>query len=195
MWLDAEDLNADGLPDGSLFRRGSANGGKSKAGDIGMHFFNYFPNAQNGKAVLSWETIWVQRLSEAVNNYQTIIMVRRESDFSSAGTAPWRELNSLIGIGNYGEKLFAEDISSLTKEGNVWINSEKVEVSSVEMPEGFYIATYEFPEVVDSPFKITDGHWEGEIAEVLVFSSKLSEKERRGIEEYLYRKWISGLSY
>lgn len=195
MWLDAEDLNADGKPDGNLFRRGSANGGKSKVGDIGMHFFNYFPNAQNGKAVLSWETIWIQRLSEAVNNYQTIIMVRRESDFSSMGTAPWRELDSLIGIGNYGEKLFAEDISSVTKEGNVWINGNKIETGSATMPTDFYIATYEFPVALNNPFKITDGHWEGEIAEVLVFKSKLSKKERKGIEEYLFRKWLSGVSY
>ncbi len=98
MWLDANDLDADGNPDGELFRRGSANGGRSKAGEVYFHFFNYFPNKQNGKPVLSWRTIWVQRLSEAVNNYQTIIMVRKESDFSSAGTAPWRELDSLIGI-------------------------------------------------------------------------------------------------
>ena len=193
MWLDANDLDADGNPDGKLFRRGSANGGKSKAGEINFHFFNYFPNKQNGKPVLSWQTIWVQRLSEAVNNYQTIIMVRKESDFSSAGTAPWRELDSLIGIGNYGEKLFADDISSSTTNGIVWINGERVDPESATMPEDFYIATYEFSEVINNPFKVTDGHWEGELTEVLVFNSRLSEKERKGVEEYLYRKWISGV--
>ena len=41
MWLDANDLDADGNPDGALFRRGSANGGKSKAGEMHFHFFNY----------------------------------------------------------------------------------------------------------------------------------------------------------
>jgi len=193
MWLDANDLDADGNPDGNLFRRGSANGGKSKSGDMHFHFFNYFPNKQNGKPVLSWQTIWVQRLSEAVNNYQTIIMVRKESDFSSAGTAPWRELDSLIGIGNYGEKLFADDISSSTTNGIVWINGERVDPESATMPEDFYIATYEFSEVINNPFKVTDGHWEGELTEVLVFNSRLSEKERKGVEEYLYRKWISGV--
>jgi hypothetical protein len=195
MWLDANDLDADGNPDGNLFRRGSANGGKSKSGDMHFHFFNYFPNKQNGKPVLSWQTIWVQRLSEAVNNYQTIIMVRKESDFSSAGTAPWRELDSLIGIGNYGEKLFADDISSSTTNGIVWINGERVDPESATMPEDFYIATYEFSEVINNPFKVTDGHWEGELTEVLVFNSRLSEKERKGVEEYLYRKWISEVSY
>ena len=195
MWLDANDLDADGMPDGNLFRRGSANGGKSKAGDLNFHFFNYFPNKQNGKPVLSWRTIWVQRLSEAVNNYQTIIMVRKESDFSSQGTAPWRELDKLIGIGDYGDKLFANDISSSMVNGNVWINGEKVDVKSASMPHDFYIASYEFSEVMDNPFKITDGHWEGEVCEALVFDSKLSKKERERVEEYLYRKWISGVSY
>lgn len=195
MWLDGNDLDADGNPDGKLFRRGSANGGKSKAGEIGFHFFNYFPNKQNGKPVLSWKTIWIQGLSEEVNNYQTIIMVRKESDFSSKETAPWRDLDSLIGIGNYGEKLFADNISSSTIDGNVWINGVKVNIGEASMPKDFYIATYEFSEVINKPFKRTDGHWEGELTEVLVFNSKLTEKERKGVEEYLYRKWISGISY
>ena len=64
-----------------------------------------------------------------------------------------------------------------------------------EMPEDFYVATYEFSGVIDNPFKITDGHWEGELTEVLVFNSRLTKKERRGVEEYLYRKWISGVEY
>jgi hypothetical protein len=193
MWLDANDLNADGKPDGNLFRRGSANGGKSKAGDLNFHFFNYFPNRQNGKPVLSWKTIWIQSLSKAVNNYQTIIMVRKESDFSSKETAPWRELDTLIGTGNYNEKLFADNISPYTTEGNVWINGEKVDAGSALLPLDFYVATYEFSEIIDNPFKITNGHWEGEVAEVLVFNSKLTEKERKGVEKYLYRKWISGV--
>jgi len=195
MWLDGDDLDADGKSDGNLFRRGSANGGKSKAGDVNFHFFNYFPNEQNGKPTLSWSTIWVQGLSEAVNNYQTIIMVRRESDFSSKGTAPWRELDDLMGIGDYKEQLFAENLSDAITEGNVWVNGAKADVNSAGMPKDFYIATYEFSEVMDQPFKITNGHWEGEVTEVLVFNSKLSEKERQGVEEYLYQKWISGVSY
>ncbi len=63
------------------------------------------------------------------------------------------------------------------------------------MPEDFYIATYEFSDVIDNPFIVTDGHWEGELTEVLVFNSRLSEKERKGVEAYLYRKWISGVAY
>lgn len=195
MWLDGNDLDADGKPDGNLFRRGSANGGKSKAGNLNFHFFNYFPNKQNGKPVLSWSTIWVQGLSHAVNKYQTLIIVRKESDLSSPGTAPWRELDKLIGIGNYGEKLFADDISSSILEGNVWINGDKIDPKSALMPKDFYIAIYEFPEVMDNPFKITDGHWEGDVCEVLVYDSKLSEENRKGVETYLFKKWISGVSH
>ena len=195
MWLDADDLDADGKPDGKLFRRGSANGGRSKVGNLDFHFFNYFPNKQNGKPVLSWSTIWIQGMSEAVTNYQTIIMVRKESDYSSSGTAPWRELDPLIGIGEYGGKLFNDTISPSTLNGNVWINGEKVNPREAAMPKDFYIATYEFAGVIDTSFKITDGHWEGELTEVLVFNSRLTETERRGVEEYLYRKWISGVSY
>lgn len=70
-----------------------------------------------------------------------------------------------------------------------------MDTKSAIMPEDFYIASYEFSEVMDNPFKITDGHWEGEVCEVLVFNSKLSEKERKGVEAYLFKKWISGVSY
>ena len=195
MWLDAEDLNADGNPDGKLFRRGSANGGKSKVGDTDFHFFNYFPNRQNGKPVLSWKTIWIQGMSAPVKNYQTIIMVRKESDFASKGTAPWRELDHLIGIGAYGGKLFNDTISPSTLNGNVWVNGVKVNPREAAMPKDFYIATYEFAGVINKSFKVTDGHWEGELTEVLVFNSRLTKKEREGLEEYLYRKWISGVSY
>jgi hypothetical protein len=195
MWLDANDLDANGEPDGKLFRRGSANGARSKAGNIGFHFFNYFPNKQNGKPVLSWRTIWIQSLSEPINDYQTIIMVRKESDFSSEGTAPWRELDGLIGTGRYGENLFMDSISEYTINGSVWINGNKIDPANAKMPVDFYIASYEFSEVLDKPFKITDGHWEGELTEVLVFDSKLEQKEREAVEEYLYQKWISGVNY
>ncbi len=193
MWLDANDLSADGKPDGKLLRRGSANAGRCKAGDIEFHFFNYFPNAQNGKPIASWSTIWVQSLSSAVNNYQTIIMVRRENGFSGVGSSPYRELNSLIGVGSYGENLFHDDLSSHTLNGRVRINSETIDPLDYSMPEGFYIATYEFDSVMDNPFRVTDGHWEGDIAEILVFDSVLSENELERVEEYLYRKWISGV--
>jgi hypothetical protein len=150
---------------------------------------------QNGKPVLSWSTIWIQRMSAPVNNYQTIIMVRKESDFSSKGTAPWKELANLIGIGDYGRKLFNDTISQSTLKGNVWINGEKVNPRNAAMPKDYYIATYEFEGVIDKPFKVTDGHWDGELTEVLVFNSRLTKKEREGLEEYLYRKWVSGVSY
>lgn len=195
MWLDADDLNADGKPDGSLFRRGSANGGRSKAGDVGFHWFNYFPNEQNGKPVVSWRTIWIQKLSREINNYQTIIMVRRESDYSSPGTAPWRELDSLIGTGPFGGNLFRSDLSTHIVNGTVKVNGKEIDPSTYPMPGDFYVVTYMFDKVLDIPFQVTDGHWEGDIGEVLVFDSELSDNELCGIEEYLYRKWISGVSY
>ena len=59
------------------------------------------------------------------------------------------------------------------------------------MPTDFYVATYEFHEQVSAGISRTDGHWEGQVAEMLVFDGKLSQAERAGIEEYLRRKWIS----
>ena len=191
-WIDGEDLNADGVPDGKLLRRGSANGGHSKAGDVGLHWFNYFPNRQNGKPVLGLQYVWIQSLTEAVTDYQTIIMVRNESDLTKPGVAPWQELDQLIGLGAHGEKLFSDDISAKTREGKVWINGEPVDAATAVMPRGFYIAVYEFADPITEGFRRTNGYFEGDLAEVLVFDAKLSQSDREGVEEYLYRKWISG---
>ena len=47
---------------------------------------------------------------------------------------------------------------------------------------------------MDQAFKVTNGHWEGDLTEILVFNSKLTKEERSGIEEYHYKKWISEVS-
>ena len=65
------------------------------------------------------------------------------------------------------------------------------DLDTASMPTGFYQITYEFPEKMNRGFSRTDGRWEGSIAECLVFDAKLSENERKGVEEYLRRKWIS----
>jgi hypothetical protein len=192
-WIDGEDLNADGVPDGKLLRRGSANGGRSKAGDVGLHWFNYFPNQQNGKPVLSLQYVWVQSLTEAVADYQTIVMVRKESDLSKPGVAPWQGLDKLIGLGAYGEKLFSDEISPMLQK--VWIDGERVDPATAAMPRDFYIAVYEFADPIAEGFRRTNGRFEGDLAEVLVFDGKLSKRDRQGIEEYLHRKWISGVEF
>jgi hypothetical protein len=192
MWLDASDMDGDGTEDSPPPRRGAVMGWKGKAEGVDFRDFIYYqPNSQNGRGVASWKTIWIQNLGKPVKGFRTIFMVRKEHDYSSAGKAPWRDLNGLIGVGAFGERLMSADAAREAAKGAVHVNGARVDPSTAPMPEGFYVATYEFARKIDRAFRTTDGHWEGAIAECLAYDGKLGERERRGVEAYLFRKWIS----
>ena len=194
MWLDAADMDGDGKVDDPAPRRGSVMGWVGKAGEVSCKdFIYYLPNVQNGLGVASWKTIWIQGIDRDVKGYRTLVMVRREHEFSSVGTAPWRDLSDLIGIGEYGQRLMSRDVGDEIRGGAVYLNGRKVDPFTAPMPEGFYVATYEFPKPIARGFRRTDGHWEGALAEVLAFDGKLSEAERAGLEEHLRRKWLSAV--
>ena len=194
LWLDASDMDGDGQEDAAPPRRGAVMGWQGKAGGADFRDFVFFqPNQQNGKGVASWETIWIQNLSEAVRGCRTLMMVRREHDLSSVGTAPWRELNDWIGVGEFGRRLLSEKAAERMQAGALYVNGAKADPAKAPMPKGFYLVTYEFAEKMVGGFRTTEGHWEGAIAECIAFDGKLSEPERRGIEEYLLRKWLSAV--
>lgn len=127
-------------------------GWRSRVGDVKFDGFVFYqPNVQNGKGIASWETIWIQNLNKPVSGFQTIIMVRREHDLSSECTAPWRELNDLIGVGRYGETLISEKVSDEIRNGAVYLNGVRVDPFKTPMTKGFYLITYEFPRISKSP--------------------------------------------
>ena len=194
LWLDASDMDGDGTEDAVPPRRGAVMGWQGKAGGVNFKDFVFFlPNEQNGKGVASWQTIWVQNLSAQVKGFQTIFIVRREHDLSSVGTAPWRDLNGLMGVGEYGKQLLSEKVSDEIHKGAVYVNGAKVDPFATPMPTGFYLATYEFSQKVSRGFRTTEGHYEGSIAECLVYDGKLTQAEREGVETYLHRKWLSAV--
>ncbi|MGD8240874.1 MAG: hypothetical protein PVH68_20150 [Armatimonadota bacterium] len=80
-----------------------------------------------------------------------------------------------------------------TRDGAVYLNGVKVDPFEAPMPVGFYVVTYELGSRAKKAFRTTEGHYEGAIAECVVYDAKLSEAERKGVEEYLRRKWISAV--
>jgi len=195
LWFDASDMDSDGHEDSDPPRRGAVMDWKDKAAGINFgSFVHYQPYQQNGKGIASWETIWLQWMDKQVSGFQTIIMVRREHDFSSIGTAPWQRLRPYIGIGEYGKRLMSTEAAQGLAQGAVYVNGRKVDPASAPMPKDFYLVSYEFAEKLDVGFNQTDGHWEGAIAECLVYDGKLSEAERQGIERHLSTKWLSAVN-
>jgi len=78
-------------------------------------------------------------------------------------------------------------------EPHAYLNGVKVDPFKTPMPKGFYLITYEFPRRIEKGFRTTERHYEGAIAECLVYDGKLSEEERKGVEEYLRQKWLSAV--
>jgi hypothetical protein len=58
----------------------------------------------------------------------------------------------------------------------------------------YCILTIEFDSVIEDAFTRFEGLWEGEIAEMIFLDGVLSDAERKGIEAYLRKKWLAGVS-
>jgi hypothetical protein len=55
----------------------------------------------------------------------------------------------------------------------------------------FCILTVEFESEITDKLTGVEGNWEGDIAEMIFIDKTLSDTERRGVEEYLRRKWFN----
>ena len=194
LWLDASDVDADGATDDPPPRRGAVIGWQGKAAGASCRDFVFYqPNVQNGLGVASWETIWIQSLAAEVSGYQTIFMVRREHDLSATRTSPWSGLNDLIGVGEYGDALMSTEVSDAIRGGAVYLDGGRVDPFATSMPTGFYQATYVLDAPAERALGRTTGHWEGALAECLMYDGELTDEERLGVEEYLRRKWLSAV--
>ena len=191
LWLDAS--QAESVEDIPL-KRGALIGWKGKNHTVGFDpngFVYYQPNVQNGKAIASWETIWLQGLEKPISGFQTVVMVYREHPLSAPGSSPWFGLSPFIGCGT--NQLFSPDAPNEILKGAVYINGVKIDPLQTPQPENFCVATFEFTQVIENEIKYTDTGWEGAIGEMLIYDGLLTGQERQQLEADLYRKWISAI--
>jgi hypothetical protein len=183
LWLDAADMDGDGVAD--EWERGSLLGWRGKPGGMNTgSFIIYEPNALNGRPVANWQYIWLQTLEKQVENYQTIIMVYRDHELSKQGTGPWARVPAYIW------DMQGAEVPARLQNAKVWLNGEQIDPCATPPPMGFCVATFEYPSPGGSIGR-TDTEWEGAVAEFMAYDGRLAEEERRGIEEYLRRKWVS----
>jgi len=190
LWLDAADVDGDGVEEIKQLERGSLLAWHGKPGKV-AGFVIYEPNLQNGKAVASWQWIWLQRLQEKVTGFRTIIMVFRDHELSAKGSGPWGGVDAYLW--NLKGKKALDKIAPEFRNGRAWVNGEKVDPYATPAPRDFCIATFELSAKSKREIRATNTHWEGAVAEFIVYDRKLSERERRGVEEYLRRKWLSAV--
>jgi len=192
LWLDASDIDGDGVEDKEPPPRGAIMRWKGKANSINWsdNFVFYQPNAQNGRPVASWETIWLQNLDQPVSDYQTVILAYKDHNLSREGTGPWAGVP--LWLWNLTDKPeLRKTVPEELKKAMVYLNGFRIDPCATPAPMDFCVATFEYESPLSNPIHRTDTGWEGSIAEILVYDGKLTEAERQGVEEYLRRKWIS----
>ena len=186
LWLDAADVDGDKVEDAKPWDRGSLLGWRGKPGNMrSTSFMVYEPNRLNGKAVASYQYInSAATLEMEVNGFQSIFMVFRNHELSKEGTGPWNGVPACLW--DFQESAPPDKL----KSANVWLNGVKVDPCKTPSPLDFCVATFEYDSKLRGIYN-SIGTWQGDVAECIVFDSVLTEAERKGIEEYLRRKWMS----
>ena len=160
LWLDASDLDGNGLPDEPAPDRGAYEGWRDKATGLKGPFIKYEPRALNGLGTAGFEMVWVSNLEKPVKGFQTLIMVYRESSMSLPGTAPFKGLNGMIDLTRYTPD---RDYHLLIKE-------------------------FDAPQSIE--LRTTEGNWEGSLAEFILYDGILDPKERKALESALKMQWL-----
>lgn len=194
MWFDASDIDGNGKEDDFVTPRGPVANWKDKVRRSPNELFmKYEPNQLNGKGVAAFDHVWVSIMPKEVKDYQTVIMVYRESSMSFPGTSLFRGSNGWMGKSKEsGKAIFDRDnIDALTKNGKVFLNGTQIDPFTTPNPMEFCILTVQLESKSDSGLARTEGLWEGSLAEMILLDRELEEWERKGVEEYLRRKWFS----
>lgn len=193
LWLDASDPDAKGKPDQSPPKRDPFAWKDKINPENGTILIKYQPNQLNGKGISAFDNVWVQSFRKAISGFQTIIMVYKESDMTMPGKSPFTGLSRYIGKSSDSRKrLFdPETINEKTKKGATYLNGKRVDPFDTPNPMNYCILTVELGSIAADSVMKTEGYWEGSLAELLLFNRILSENERKGIEEYMRKKWFS----
>ncbi|MHA7941602.1 M64 family metallopeptidase [Formosa sp. 3Alg 14/1] len=193
-WLDATDIDGDRKEDVVAPARGPVSAWKDKSRRSSNALFTkYEPNKLNGKGVAGFDQVWLSIIDEEIKDYQTVIMVYKESSMSFPGSSLFQGLETLMGKSeNTKASLFDESkTSEKTKNGSVYLNGKKVNPFTTSNPMDYCLLTVQLDSKSGIPLKRTQGLWEADLAEFIVINRALEDWERKGIEEYLRRKWLA----
>ncbi|MBK8558146.1 MAG: hypothetical protein IPL65_21495 [Lewinellaceae bacterium] len=96
--MDAADLNGDGMIDDPAPPTSSVLDWYFPTGNkwAENNWFAYRSNYQNGLGIADWATLWLQRIQNAQNNFQTVIMAYQENELSWDKTAPFDALSTTM---------------------------------------------------------------------------------------------------
>lgn len=192
--MDASDLNGDGQVDNPAPETSSTlewvfpnSENRLSTGS----WFAYDAIAQNGLGVANFATLWLQRVEEGVRDYQTILMVYDESQLSFPERGPFEALSYHMPKHEDSTRLFSNNTPATTLNGKTYLNGVQVDPQNTPNPMDFCILGTVLTEKSDRDFFYTDTHWEGRLAEMLLWDRALTDEELVGLSEHLRRKWIT----
>jgi hypothetical protein len=159
LWLDASDLDGDGLTDTRIPPRGPFEGWKDKALGIKGPFIKYNPQSLNKMGTAGFDMVWVSNLEKPVTGFQTVVMVYRQSSMSFPGTAPFKGLNKML------------------------------DLDAFQPDQDFHLLIREFDSRQNVELKTTEGYWEGSLAEMIVYDGILTQREKEMLKTGLVKKW------
>jgi len=194
LWFDSSDLDGDGKVDEIVPPRGPVREWNARIPRNKYKIFTkYEPNTLNGLGVCAFDNVWISRMGDKVCDFQTIILVYKESSLTFPGHSLFRGLEPYMAKSTEPQKsLFdTETISDKTKNGKVFLNGIKIDPLNTPNPMEFCRLIVELESKVNDCLSVFTGNFEGKLAEMIVLDRKLSEKERNEIEEYLRKKWFS----
>jgi len=159
LWLDAGDLDGNGITDTEVPPKGPFEGWKDKASGNRGPMIKYYPNSLNHMGTAGFDMVWVSNMEKPVNGFQTVIMVYKQSSMSFPGTAPFKGLNRLV------------DLDTFPPD------------------KDFHVLVREFVSRQNLELKTTEGNWEGSLAEIIVYDGLLSGREKESVKTGLIKKW------
>jgi hypothetical protein len=194
LWLDASDLDGDGDTDDPAPPRDPYQNWIDKADSIKGPMILYKPNTLNGLGTAGFEMVWLTGTSKPVKDFQTLVMVYKESSMSFEGKSPFSALDDLIGRAEDPEKqMFSDEMKSALKGSKVYLNGQEIDPFTTPNPMEFCVLTVVFDVPFTEDLKNTSGYWEGTLAEFILFEGKISEEERQAVEKGLKQKWLGDL--
>jgi hypothetical protein len=191
--MDASDLDGDGMIDDPAPETSSVLDWNFPTGNYlsSGSWFAYRSNYQNGLGIADWATLWLQRIENGQNNFQTVIMAYEENALSWQGTAPMEALSSHIPRHSDASQLFANNTPATTLNGTTYLNGQIVDPLTTANPMEFCVLGAVFTEPSLANIFYTDTHWEGKVGEMLFYDHALTDEQMKGVSEFLRQKWIS----
>lgn len=192
MHMDASDMDGDNQVDDPQLESGSLYDWTFRLGPNWTNdWFAYRGNAQNGLGIADFGTIWLQGMDNSWSNFQSVLMVYKENALSFPETAPMERLSNVMPKHPDSTQLFAASTPASTLNGKTFLNGEVVNPLTTPNPMNFSVLGLVPTQANTGSSRYTDPRWEGQLAELILYSGALTDAEMEGASEYMRKKWIS----